>query len=138
MIPSEDFTDMTLVREDTDEHDDTDDTDDPDDPGGHGDPDDPSDRDDPNDPVNSMGWLGLGDRIVKEEQELFRGGLIHDVDLAQLNNEEVEDAAPGHHTAEFLPRCLDLFLCLSSHLQLPANFTCRLLCILQDLNQSFH
>ena len=33
MIPSEDFTDMTLVREDTDEHDDTDDTDDPDDPG---------------------------------------------------------------------------------------------------------
>ena len=54
----------------------------------------------------STAWDGLDsvNGIVKEEQELFKGGLIHDVDLAQLENEEVEDAAPGRHTAEFLTR----------------------------------
>ena len=82
-----------------------------------------------------MGRLGLGDRIVEEDKELFKGGLVHDVDLAQLDNEEVEDAAPGGHAAEFLPRRVDLLLRLSCHLQLSAHFTCRLLCLLQDVNQ---
>lgn len=133
MIPSEDFTDMTLVREDTDEHDDNDDTDDPNDSSGHCDLDDPGDPGDPNDPVNCMGWLGLCDGIVKEEQELFKGGLIHDVDLAQLKNEEVEDAAPGCHTAESLP---SIFSSVSAAtFNFPANLTHRLLCVLQDLNQ---
>ena len=42
-------------------------------------------------------WDGLDsvNGIVKEEQELFKGGLTHYVDLAQLYNEEVEEAAPG-------------------------------------------
>ena len=45
-IPSEDFIDVTLVSEDTDDHEDLDDHQDPKDPG---DPDDPGDYDDPAD-----------------------------------------------------------------------------------------
>ena len=53
--------------------------------------------------VHSVRGLGLCDRVVKEDKELFEGGLVHDVDLAELHDEEVEDAAPGGYRSELFP-----------------------------------
>ena len=49
-IPSEDFSDVNLAGEDTDDHNNPDDPDDPDNPNDSNDPDDPNDSKDPDDP----------------------------------------------------------------------------------------
>jgi len=47
--------------------------------------------------LDDVGGLGLGDGAVEEDEELAQGGLVHHVHLAQLHDQEVEDAPTCRH-----------------------------------------
>ncbi len=49
-----------------------------------------------------MRRLRTGDGAVEEDEELAEGRLVHDVDLAQLHDQEVEDGAAGGHRTVLL------------------------------------
>jgi hypothetical protein len=53
--------------------------------------------------LDDVGGLGLGDGAVEEHQELAQSGLVHHVHLAQLNYQEVEDAATCCHRPDKTP-----------------------------------
>ena len=74
---------------------------------------------------------------IKDFQELFEGGLVHDIDRAHLRDQEVQDAPSGGHGTELLTSCVDLNLRLSRCNQFLADILCRCLGDVQHINQVF-
>ena len=56
-------------------------------------------------------------RGVKDVQELLQGGLIHHINHAHLNHQEIQDATPSGDRSELLTGFVDLDLRLTGHQQ---------------------
>ena len=87
--------------------------------------------------LDDVGGLRTRDRAVEENEELPERRLVHDVDLAQLYDQEVEDGTSRGNRPILLSGCVDLRLSFRRDRQLLGDLLGRLLRVLQDQDQLF-